>query len=124
MVEQAGTSASTFAATQDALVARHGAVADADRLLAAAVTDAYAATTAAVQQLDAIEAEIESAIAQQDQLALDTPAGSHELQRFLLAKQQQIHAVVSDAVTLAEAKAVDIQRLQAQYRPEVGAQST
>jgi Domain of unknown function (DUF4226) len=118
MVEQAGTSVSAFTATQDDLAARHGALVDADAVLAAAVTDAHAVTVDAVQQLDAIEAEIESAVAQQDQFALDTPAGAREFQRFLLDKQQQILAVVNEATALADAKALDIQRLQQQYRAE------
>ena len=121
MVEQAGTSASAFAETQDALAARHGTLVEADLLLSAAVANAHTAATDALQQVDAIEAEIESAVAQQELLALDTAAGSREFQRFLLAKQQQILAIVTDAVSHAAAKTADIQRLQAQYRAGGGA---
>lgn len=119
MADQAGGSASAVASTQHALSARRSIAAEADAVLSAALADAHRLTVDAVRQLDNIAADIESAVAQQHALALDTAEGAREFARFLLAKQREISAVVTGAVTLAEAKAAELQQLRDSYRTEV-----
>lgn len=121
MVDQAGSSASAVALTQSMLSARRGAAEQADRTLAATLTDAHHVAVEALQRLDAIEAEIESAVAQQGQLALDTPAGAREFHRFLLAKQCDIADVLSGAQAQAASKVIALQGLVSHYRAESSA---
>ena len=115
MPDQAGVSASAAAMTQDALSARLGAAAEADRVLATTLADAHQVSVEALRRLDAIEAEIESAVAQQDLLALDTPQGARQFHRFLLAKQRDISDVVTGVHGAASAKVTELQALSGQY---------
>lgn len=121
MVDQAGISASAVALTLNALSARRGNAAAADRTLVATVVDAHRVSVDALRQLDTIEAEIESAVDQQGQLALDTPEGAREFHRFLLAKQRDIAAVVAGAQAQAAAKVINLQALLGHYRAETSA---
>ena len=101
--------------TRDALSARLGAAAEADRVLAATLAEAHHVSVEALRQLDAIEAEIESAVAQQEMLALDTPEGARQFHRFLTAKQRDIIDIVTGAYDNAAAKTIDLQGLSGQY---------
>jgi Domain of unknown function (DUF4226) len=120
MVDQAGHSATAIAAAETALSARHAGTSDADRALADAVAAAHTATVEGLRRLAAIEADIESAVAQQDGLALDTPAGAHRFHRFLLGKHREILDVVSATVAEGEAKKAELQGLLAQYTASSG----
>lgn len=102
-------------ARQTALLARHSAVASADRALAAIVADAHAATVAARKRLDDIESEVEALVANQDEFALDTPAGMRAAHRLLATKLREIHTVVADAVADAEAKTAVLKEMVAHY---------
>ncbi len=123
-MDQAGHSVTAIAAGSAALSGRYAAVTEADRALAAAVTAAHTATVEAVRRLDAIAADIESAVAGQDALALDTPAGTHEFHRFLLAKQQEIVDIVSAAVADGEAKSAALQELLVHYSLSLAASAS
>ena len=92
-------------------------------MLAATLTDAHQVSVEALRQLDTIEAEIEAAVAQQNLLALDTPQGARQFQRFLLAKQRDIIDIVSSARGAAAAKVIDLQGLREQYSVGSGAGS-
>jgi hypothetical protein len=118
MVDQAGVSASAVAMTQDALSARQGTVAEADRTLTATLNDAHHVAVEALRQLDTIESQIESAVARQGRLALDTPEGAREFHRFLLAKQRDIAAVVAGAQAHVATKVIELQALLSDYRAE------
>lgn len=83
--------------SESALVSRGSNLAEADAQLAAILTRAHTAVVDALQRLSVIENEIESAVRNQDALALDTHAGAQSFHRFLLAKQQEIQTVVSEA---------------------------
>jgi Domain of unknown function (DUF4226) len=120
MVDQAGPSATAIGAVESALSQRHAAAATADRALADAVAVAHTLTVEGLRRLDAIEADIESAVAQQDTLALDTPAEAHRFQRFLLAKHREILDVVSATAAAGEAKKVELQGLLTQYPTSPG----
>jgi hypothetical protein len=115
MSEQAGYSVGAIQARQAALAKQHSAVADADQVLADAVASAHAAMRESVRRLDAIAAELDQAVANQAGLAVDTPMGAREFQRFLVAKQHEIAAVVADAQELDRAKKAVLEGLRALY---------
>jgi hypothetical protein len=115
MPEQAGRAIVAIGERQAALSTRHAAVADADRALSGALAEAHAATVEAVRRLDGIAAEIDGAVANQSALGLDTPMGAREFQRFLIAKQREISAVVSTARELGDAKKAILETLRDHY---------
>jgi Domain of unknown function (DUF4226) len=115
MAEQAGLSIGAIREKQAALFGRHEAAADADRALAETLASAYAATLDGVRRLDAIAAEIDRAVENQAAIGLDTTMGAREFQKFLVAKQREILAVVSAARELDAAKAAVLQKLRRRY---------
>lgn len=117
MVDDAVHSATAIAALSNSLSGRHITVAEADHALAEALTAAHSATVEAVQRLDAIAADIESAVAQQDAFALDTPAGAREFHRFLIAKHREIIDIVSVTAADSQSKSMALQQLLAHYSP-------
>jgi len=120
MPEQAGRSIVAIGDRQAALSTRHAAVADADRALADALAQAHAATIEAVRRLDGIAAEIDGAVANQAALGLDTAMGAREFQKFLIAKQREISAVVSTARELGDAKKAVLETLREHYTGSAG----
>lgn len=97
------------------LVSRDASLADADQQLSAVLVHAHATACDALQRLAAIEDEIETAVHNQDVLALDTHAGASSFQKFLLAKQQEIRTVVADAHNEDIAQSATLRTLLAQY---------
>jgi Domain of unknown function (DUF4226) len=120
MAEQAGRSIDAIAEGQAALSRQHDAAADADRALAEVLAGAHEATVEGVRRLDAIAAEIDRAVANQTAIGLDTAIGAHEFQRFLIAKQREILAVVSGARELDVAKKAVLEKLAAHYSTTSG----
>lgn len=112
MSDQAGSSIGGIAARQAELAVRHHAATEADRVLTVTLASAHEAVRDSVRRLDAIAAEIDRA----RQLAVDAPLGAREVQRFLLAKQRDIAAVVADAREVSRANGAVLQGLRAQYR--------
>jgi hypothetical protein len=112
---QAGGSIEEIAARQTALAARHAASTDADRALAEALAGAHAATIEGIRRLDSIAAEIDGAVANQAALALDTAMGAREFQKFLIAKQQEITAVVAQARELDGTTRASLDKLREHY---------
>ena len=115
MAEQAGVIPADLQARRAALSEQQSTAVDADCLLAAALADAHTVTVDSVSRLDSISAEIDRAVAGQAALALDTQMGAREFQRFLLAKQREIFAVVSDAHEFDCAKKLALHRLRSHY---------
>ncbi len=115
MSEQEQSSLAAIRARQAAMATSHGAVADADRLLAEAIADAHAVLRESVSRLDAIAAEIDRVASGQADPAVDTPMGAREFQKFLVAKQREIAAVVAHAHELDHAKSAVLQSLREQY---------
>ncbi|AET17318.1 DUF4226 domain-containing protein [Mycobacterium tuberculosis] len=115
MSEQAGSSVAVIQERQALLARQHDAVAEADRELADVLASAHAAMRESVRRLDAIAAELDRAVPDQDQLAVDTLMGAREFQTFLVAKQREIVAVVAAAHELDRAKSAVLKRLRAQY---------
>ena len=120
MSEQSGPSVAAIQARQAALADQHGTVADADRVLTEVLASALAAIRESLRRLDAIADEIERAAPDRDHLAVDTPTGARELQRFLVAKQREIVAIVADAHELDRAKTAVLEGLRAQYARSAG----
>ncbi len=115
MAEQAGWSVAAIQARQAALARRYSAVNDVDRLLVDALVGAHTATVEGVARLDAIAAEIDHAVQNQAALALDTPAGAREFQKFLLTKQREILSVVAHARELDAATKAALEALPERY---------
>jgi F0F1-type ATP synthase delta subunit len=120
MAEQAGQPIGAIGEAQAALSRQHAAAADADRALAEALASAHAATVDGIRRLDAIAAEIDLAVANQAAIGVDTAMGAREFQKFLIAKQRQILAVVSDAHELDTAKKALLEKLMAHYTASAG----
>jgi hypothetical protein len=115
MSEQAGPSLGAIRAQQSVLASQHSAAAEADRVLAEALSSAHAATRESIRRLDAIGEEIDRAATDRAALGVDTPIGVREFQRFLVDKQREITSVVADARELDRAKRAVLDRLRAQY---------
>jgi predicted component of type VI protein secretion system len=120
MPEQAGRSIAAIGEQQAAASTRHVAAADADRALVQAVAEAHAATVEAVGRLDEIAAEIDSAVANQAALGLDTALGAREFQKFLIAKQREISTVVSNAREVGSATKAVLETLREHYTGSAG----
>lgn len=113
--ELGGLSIDAMGDRQTALSAQHTAAAEADRQLAEALASAHAATAEGVRRLDAIAAQIDNAVRNQAAVGIDTALGAREFQKFLIAKQREILAVVSQAHELNSAKTALLQRLGEHY---------
>ncbi|UXA07212.1 DUF4226 domain-containing protein [Mycobacterium sp. SMC-2] len=120
MTEQGGPSVAAIQARQSALADKHGRVADADRMLAEVLSSAHDAMREGVRRLDAIAEQIDHATVHQANLAVDTPMGAREFQRFLLAKQGEITAVVENARELSQSKKAVLDSLRDQYTADNG----
>jgi hypothetical protein len=120
MAEQAGGAVEAIGARQAAMSSRHAASAEADRALVEALAGAHAATVEGIRRLDAIAAEIDGAVTNQVALALDTAMGAREFQKFLIAKQQEISAVVSQARGLDESTRAALDKLREHYTAPAG----
>ena len=114
-LSRAGCRSTAIGDQQTALSTQHAAAADADRILADALASAHAATVEGIRRLDAIAAEIDSAVTNQAAFSIDTAVGAREFQRFLVAKQREILAVVSEARELDGAKKAVLDRLGEHY---------
>jgi len=75
----------------------------------------FVASSAEGRRYEAIAEEIDRAATGQADLAIDTPMGAREFQRFLLAKQREIAAVVAEAHEFDRAKKAVLDGLRAQY---------
>jgi hypothetical protein len=120
MSEQAGPSLSAIQARQSAMATQHGSVADADRVLMDVLASAHAEMRKSIRRLDAIADEIDRAVPRQAALGVDTPMGAREFQRFLVAKQHDIAAVVADAHELDRAKTAVLESLRGEYGTPAG----
>jgi hypothetical protein len=120
MSEQAGPSVAAIQARQSALANQHNTVADADRVLTEVLASAHAAMRESIRRLDAIADELDHAVSGQANLAVDTPLGAREFQKFLVAKQREIAAVVTDARELDRAKTAVLERLRERYAGSAG----
>lgn len=120
MAEQPGPSLEAVEARRSTLANQHGAASEADRALADVLTIAHATAHESLRRLDAIAEQIDHAVGQQAALAVDTPLGAREFQKFLLDKQREIAAVVTGAREFDRAKRAVLESLRAQYTVDNG----
>lgn len=95
----------------DRLVATAGA----DRVLGDIVQGACAAVAAVHRRLDAIETEIAAWL--QSAAPLDTAPGAREFQRFLLATQRELTAIITESRHDAAARGAALQAVRERYQP-------
>ncbi|MCV7386351.1 DUF4226 domain-containing protein [Mycolicibacter longobardus] len=118
MPEELGAHGDAARAREDALARRLQSSAQADRAFVATVRGAAQAAVLGRKRLDSIEAEIHQALANHRALALNTPAGVRQFQRFLTAKTRDIHQVVADTVADSRARAQVVRSLSGGYAVE------
>lgn len=114
MSEQAGPSIAAIQVRQAALARQHGAAAATDRLLVEALDSAHAVLRESVRRLDTIATEIDRTALSQAE-AVDNPMRAREFQKFLIAKQREIAAVVAEAYELGRRKSAVLQSLREKY---------
>ena len=107
-------------ARRSALASQHGTASEADRVLTEVLTSAHEAARESVRRLDSIAEQIDHATVHQADLALDTPMGAREFQKFLMAKQREIATVVTEAREFGQAKRAVLQNLRARYGADGG----
>ena len=120
MSEQAGLSVAAIQTRQAALVSRHATAVEADRVLAEVLASARAAIRESISRLDAIAADIDRAAPGRADQGGDTPLGAREFQKFLVAKQREIAAIVARAHELDRANKAVLESLRTQYVVPVG----
>ena len=113
MAEHAGASVEALESARLLLEARDRDLAEAAAELVEVVSAAHAVATEAIRKLDAINAEIDAAVAAN---AVTAPVEGREFARFLLAKQREISDVLITARAEADAKTAVLQRLADHYR--------
>ncbi|MEB3021506.1 DUF4226 domain-containing protein [[Mycobacterium] crassicus] len=118
MPAETGAHADAARARETVLVRRLEASIQADRAFAATMGGAYRTVLAGRKRLDDIEAEIRMAVADQRALALDTPAGARQFQRFLTAKTRDILTVVDDTAADSARRAALLRSLGGGYAVE------
>lgn len=120
MSEQAGSSLAAIRERQTALARQHRTAADADRVVTEAIASAHAAIRESISRLDVIAAEIDCAVQNQADLAVDTRMGASEFQKFLIAKQREIVTVVASVRELDRTKKAVLESVRAQYTTPAG----
>lgn len=118
MPEELGAHADAARNREAALAGRLRTTTQLDRAFVATVRGAAQAALLARRRLDSIEAEIRDALADQQALALDTPAGARQFQRFLTVKTRDIHQVIADTVADSRARAQVVRSLGGGYSVE------
>ncbi|MDD7811613.1 DUF4226 domain-containing protein [Mycobacterium sp. CSUR Q5927] len=118
MPEELGAHADAARESEAALAGRLRTTAQLDRAFVATVRGAAQVALLGRRRLDDIEAEIRDALANQQALALDTPAGARQFQRFLTVKTRDIHRVVADTASDSRARAAAVRSLGGGYTVE------
>lgn len=88
----------------------------ADRVVIPTLRAAYVSVLRGRRQLDTIGADIEGAVANQQALALDTPAGAATFSKFLAAKTQDINRVVAETAAGSRAGVATLGSLDPSYQ--------
>lgn len=101
MADHSGPGAGALEAARTALTLRQAGAAGADRILAEIISGAHAATVAGINRLGAIAADIADAVP--GGYPTDNALAAREFQRYLVAKQREVHAVVAEAHRLDDA---------------------
>jgi hypothetical protein len=115
MPEEVGLAADAARAREGSLTQRFGVASIADRAVPAPVLRAYQSAVRGRGRLDVIATEIECAVANQQALALNTPAGALSFSRFLQAKTRDIQEVVAKAAAESTSNAAALRALRPSY---------
>jgi Domain of unknown function (DUF4226) len=115
MPEEVGLAADAARAREALLNRRFDATSMADRAVPDPVMRAYQSAVRGRGRLDVIAAEIEGAVANQQALGLNTPAGAVSFSRFLHGKAQDIKQVIADAVADSTSNAAVLRSLRPSY---------
>jgi len=115
MPEEVGLAADAARAREGSLTRRFDVASTADRAVPAPVMRAYQSAMRGRGRLDVIAAEIECAVANQQALALNTPAGARSFSRFLHAKTHDIKQVVAETVADSTSNAAVLRSLRPSY---------
>ncbi|GFG72173.1 DUF4226 domain-containing protein [Mycolicibacter senuensis] len=118
MPEELGAHADAARDREAALASRLRTTTQLDRAFVTTLRGAAQEALRGRRRLDAIEAEIREALANEQALALDTPAGARQFQQFLSVKTRDIHRVIDDTVTDSRARAAAVRSLGGSYRTE------
>lgn len=118
MPEELGAHADAARDREAALATRLHTTTRLDRAFVATLRGAAQVALRGRRRLDAIEAEIREALANEQALALDTPAGARQFQRFLSVKTRDIHRVIDDTLADSRARAAAVRSLGGGYRTE------
>ena len=113
MTERGGQMGEALESARAVLAARTRDLADADAELSAVITGAHLAAVEAIRRIEAVQSEIEAAVAQHTG---DTPAHGREFARFLLDKQRELVDLVTAAKSDAAAKTAALQGLLHRYQ--------
>ncbi|MGB3664258.1 DUF4226 domain-containing protein [Mycolicibacter algericus] len=115
MPEELGAHADAARDREAALATRLHTTTQLDRAFVATLRGAAQVALRGRRRLDGIEAEIREALANQQALALDTPAGARQFQQFLTVKTRDIHRVIADTVADSHARAAAVRSLGGGY---------
>lgn len=118
MPEELGAHADAAREREDVLARRLQTSAKADRAFAATVHGATQVALQSRKRLDGIEAELRAVLAHPRALALDSPAGARQFQRFLAAKSHDIHQVIADTVADSQARGQAVRAARGGYATE------
>lgn len=120
MPEEVGLAADAARARERSLTRRFDVASIADRAVPAPLLRAYQSAMRGRGRLDVIAAEIERAVANQQSLALHTPAGARSFSMFLNGKAQDIQQVVAEAVADSTSNAAVLRSLRSSYATAFG----
>lgn len=112
MAEDTGRTRDSLAAARGALRVGDDDLAAADAALADLLGQAHRLAVESAGRIDAVRSEIEAVV---DSGVPGTPAGAAEFGRFLVAKNREIIAIVSEARDASSAKTTALQELSRRY---------
>ncbi|MGV0624330.1 DUF4226 domain-containing protein [Mycolicibacter minnesotensis] len=112
MPDVRGAFADAARARERNLGRRLATAAEVDRVLAETLGAACRKAAWGHRRLDALEAEIDEAVARQGMLALDTPAGARQFQAFLATKTRDIQQVVDEVLGDSKSRAGTLRSLR------------
>jgi hypothetical protein len=116
VLEETGLGADAARARETVLTESVRVPGKADRVVVPTLQAAYESALRGRRQLDAIGADIESAVANQQALAVDTPAGAATFSRFLATKTQDINRVVAETAAGSQSGSATLRSLGPSYQ--------
>jgi hypothetical protein len=113
MVSGSSEAGDALSAVRSALSARDGELAAADGELAAVLHGAHRDAQDSVRRIDAVRSAIDSAVGGRD---VDGAAAAREFGAFLVERNREIIAILTEAQAAISAQTIALQQLSYQYR--------